>query len=378
MASPEFNISQIRIERTAAWLFIIALVVVCLIYFATFFQPLVLAGMVWYFIYAFRDYGRRVRFGNRRLPEWLLTTLAFVVIIFIIYVVIEIVTRNLELIIVRFPEYLANYTALLDSIRTSRHFVEIQERFIERLEEFDFRPLLTGLLNGLSTLAGNIVMIIIYAGFLIAEQRTFRKKLTIVAQGSDRAATFFNILSKVNDAVRTYVIIKSQMSFLTGLLSYFILLAFGVDFPILWAFLIFLLNYIPYVGSVAGTLLPAVFSVLQFQSFVTSFWILICIAAVQIVVGNIVEPRVMGRTLNLSPLGTLLALAFWGLIWGILGMIISVPVTSILVIIASHIPTMRFLAIWLSETGNLDAIGEMGTKGDSVSVGVSVKSEEES
>src|SRR5690606_3650389 len=97
-----------------------------------------------------------------------------------------------------------------------------------------------------------------------------------------------------------------------------------------------------------------------------------------LVVGNIVEPRVMGRTLNLSPLGTLLALAFWGLIWGILGMIISVPVTSILVIIASHIPTIRFLAICLSETCNLDVIGEMGTKGVSVSVGVSVKSEEES
>ncbi|MDV3309960.1 MAG: AI-2E family transporter [Cyclobacteriaceae bacterium] len=367
MASPEFNISQVRIERTAAWLFIIALVVVCLIYFATFFQPLVLAGMIWYFIYALRDYGRRVRIGQRRLPEWLLTTLAFVVIILIIYVVIEIVMRNLELIIGRLPEYLANYTVLLESLRTYEPFDEIQERLIHRLEEFDFRPLLTALLNGLSSLAGNIVMIIIYAGFLIAEQRTFRKKLTIIAQGSDRASAFFRILSKVNDAVRTYVIIKSQMSLLTGLVSYGILLAFGVDFPILWAFLIFLLNFIPYVGSVGATLLPAAFSVLQFQSFVVPLWILIIIASVQIVVVNIVEPRVMGRTLNLSPLGTLLALAFWGLIWGILGMIISVPVTSILVIIASHIPTMRFLAIWLSETGNLDVIREMGKQSESES-----------
>lgn len=362
MASPEFNISEVRIERTAAWLFIVALVVVCLIYFATFFQPLVLAGMIWYFIYALRNYGRKVRIGKRQMPEWLLTTLAFVVIVLIIYVVIEIVMRNLELIIVRLPEYLANYTVLLESLRTYEPFAEIQERLIDRLEEFDFRPLLTGLLNGLSSLAGNIVMIIIYAGFLIAEQRTFRRKLTIITQGSDRASAFFGILSKVNDAVRTYVVIKSQMSLLTGLVSYGILLAFGVDFPVLWAFLIFLLNFIPYVGSVAATLLPAVFSVLQFQSFVISLWILITIAAVQIVVGNIVEPRVMGRTLNLSPLGTLLALAFWGLIWGILGMIISVPVTSILVIIASHIPTMRFLAVWLSETGNLDGV-EMGRRG---------------
>src|SRR5690606_20532872 len=146
--------------------------------------------------------------------EWLLTTLAFVVIVLIIYVVIEIVMRNLELIIVRLPEYLATYTGLLESLRTYEPFAERQERLIHRLEDFDFRPLLTGLLNGLSSLAGNIVMIIIYAGFLIAEQRTFRKKLTIITQGSERASAFFGILSKVNSAVRTYVIIKSQMSLL--------------------------------------------------------------------------------------------------------------------------------------------------------------------
>ena len=356
MAQPDFNISQIRIERTAAWLFIIALVVVSFIYFATFFQPLVLAVMIWYFIYAMKDYGRRVRIRNRRLPEWLLTTLAFVLIILIIYVVIGIVTHNLELIIQRSQVYIANSRELLESIQTIDRFGDIQARLIGRLEEFDFRPLLTRLLNGLSGLAGNIVLIIIYAGFLIAEQRTFKRKLTLVASNSERASQFFTILSKVNDAVQNYVVVKSQMSLLTGLLSYFILLLFNVDFPVLWAFLIFLLNFIPYIGSIVATFLPAAFAVFQFHSFSVFFWVLLTVGAVQVVVGNVVEPRVMGRTLNLSPLGTLLALAFWGLIWGILGMIISVPLTSILVIIASHIPTMRFLAIWFSETGELDDI----------------------
>lgn len=356
MAQPDFNVSQIRIERTAAWLFIVGLVVVCFIYFATFFQPLLLAVMIWYFIYAMKDYGRRVKIKDRRLPEWMLTTLAFVLIILIIYVIIEIVTYNLELIIQRMPVYIVNSRELLESIQTVERFAEIQDRLIERLEEFDFRPILTRLLNGLSGLAGNIVLIIIYAGFIIAEQRTFKKKLTIIADSSERAADFFAILRKVNDAVRNYVVVKSQMSILTGVLSYFILLYFGVDFPVLWGFLIFLLNFIPYVGSIVASFLPAAFAVFQFHSFSIFFWILLTVGTVQVVVGNIVEPRVMGRTLNLSPLGTLLALAFWGLIWGVLGMIISVPLTSILVIIASHIPSMRFMAVWLSETGELDVI----------------------
>lgn len=356
MAQPDFNVSEIRIERTAAWLFIVGLVVVCFIYFATFFQPLVLALMIWYFIYAMKDYGRRVKIKKRSLPEWVLTTLAFILIILITYVVIEIVTYNLELIIQRSQVYIANSRELLESMQTIERFANLQERVIERLEEFDFRPILTRLLNGLSGLAGNILLIIIYAGFLIAEQRTFKRKLTIIANSSERASEFFSILHQVNDAVRNYVVVKSQMSLLTGLLSYFILLLFHVDFPVLWAFLIFLLNFIPYIGSVAATFLPATFAIFQFQSVSIFFWILLTVGLVQVIVGNVVEPRVMGRTLNLSPLGTLLALAFWGLIWGVLGMIISVPLTSILVIIASHIPSMRFLAVWLSETGDLEDI----------------------
>jgi predicted PurR-regulated permease PerM len=161
------------------------------------------------------------------------------------------------------------------------------------------------------------------------------------------------ILKEVNSAVRTYVVVKTQMSLLTGLISYFILIAFGIDFPILWAFLIFMFNYIPYLGSLIATLLPAIFSIFQFQSFSIFLWVFLAIELVQILVGNVIEPKVMGRTLNLSPLGVLLALAFWGIIWGVLGMIISVPITSIMVIIASRIPSLRFVAVWLSETGDI-------------------------
>jgi len=122
---------------------------------------------------------------------------------------------------------------------------------------------------------------------------------------------------------------------------------------VLWAFVIFLLNYIPYVGSLVATLLPSAFAVFQFQSFSIFIWIFLSIQAVQIVVGNILEPKVMGKTLNLSPLGVLLALTFWGMIWGVMGMILSVPITSILVIIASRFPGTRFVAVLFSETGEL-------------------------
>ena len=353
--TPEPQPSHIRVERIAAWLFIIGILVVCLDYFSSFLQPVVLAIMVWYCIYVVKSYARKIRIRGKKLPEWLLTTLAFILIILVTFGIIEIVTHNLELIIGRFPTYVASSRHLFESIKTIDGFEKIQERIIGRLEDFDFRPLLTGLLNGLSGFAGNMIMIIVYVGFLLAEENLFKRKIGIVTKSSGQPGSIHVILEQINDAIRTYVLVKTQMSVLTGFLSYMILILFDVDFPVLWAFLIFLLNYIPYIGSLVATLLPSVFVIFQYQSFSMFVWVFLAIEAVQIVVGNVLEPKVMGKTLNLSPLGVLLALTFWGILWGILGMIISVPITSILVIMASRIPSLRFLAIWFSETGDLDA-----------------------
>ena len=143
------------------------------------------------------------------------------------------------------------------------------------------------------------------------------------------------------------------MSLLTGFLSYIVLLLFGVDFAFLWAFLIFLFNYIPYIGSFVATLLPSIFAVFQFGSFLPFIWIFAGVEAIQVLVGNYIEPRVMGKTLNLSPLVVILALSFWGAIWGILGMLLSVPITSIMVIIMAQFPNTRNIAILLSENADI-------------------------
>jgi predicted PurR-regulated permease PerM len=344
---------SITIEKVAAAFILAALGVVCLVYFSSFLQPLILALMVWYLIYELRVAGGRIRIRSRRLPMWLLTILAFTIVILVILGIVEIITYNLQLIRERSPVYLANLRIMLDNIQQFPGFELVQQRIVQRIESFDFNPILTALLNGISGMAGNIFLIIIYVAFLLAEQSMFAKKIGQVLGDPGRIQAFDRILSQVNSAVRTYVYVKTLMSFLTGILSYVVLLSFGVDFPVLWAFMIFLLNYVPYVGSFVATFLPASFAVFQFQSFYVFIWIFLAIQVVQILVGNVLEPKVMGKTLNLSPLGVLLALTFWGMIWGIMGMILSVPITSILVIIALRFPSTRFVAVLLSETGEL-------------------------
>jgi predicted PurR-regulated permease PerM len=343
----------INVERLAAATVLVALGVVCLVYFSSFLQPLILAIMLWYLIYELRVVGGRITIRGRKLPAWLITVLAFCIVILVIMGVVEIITYNLQLIRARTPDYLANLRTMLNSVQEIPGFELVQQRAIQRIESFNFNPILTGLLNGISGMAGNTFLIMIYVVFLLAEQSMFAKKMKQLLSDQSSIMAFQKFLSQVNSAVRTYVYVKTLMSFLTGILSYFILLLFGVDFPVLWAFVIFLLNYVPYVGSLVATFLPAAFAVFQFQSFSIFIWVFLAIQVVQVLVGNILEPKVMGKTLNLSPLGVLIALTFWGMIWGVMGMILSVPITSILVIIALRFPATRFVAVLLSETGEL-------------------------
>ena len=355
MDSPGNSDFNFKHNRIASWVFILFAIIVSLIYFKAFLQPLVLAVMIWYFIFELKRIIGKLKIKGRPLPKWITTILAFGIIFLFLLGIYEILRLNLELVIDKAPFYISNGEHLIQSIKTLPEFSFIQERVLDMLNEFNFSPLFSGILNGLSSLTGNSFIIIIYVIFLMAEEKFFYKKIDLLLRDKGGAEKIISTIEQVTQAVRTYIIVKTQMSLLTGGLSYVVLLLFGVDFPVLWAFLIFLLNFIPYLGSFVATLLPAIFSAFQFETFWMLFWVFICIQGVQILVGNFIETMVMGKTLNLSPLGVLLALSFWGIIWGVLGMIISVPVTSILIIVAAQFPSTRFISVWLSETGEVSA-----------------------
>lgn len=128
----------------------------------------------------------------------------------------------------------------------------------------------------------------------------------------------------------------------------------GVDFAIFWAFLIFLLNYIPTIGSLIATAFPAVLTLVQFETFTPFIIVLVAITGIQMVVGNFIEPKMMGNSLKISSLVVLLSLAFWGAIWGVTGMFLCVPITVILMIIFAQFPTSRPIAILLSDDGDIN------------------------
>ena len=140
---------------------------------------------------------------------------------------------------------------------------------------------------------------------------------------------------------------------MTGLLSFLVLIYIGVDLSALWAFLIFLLNFIPSVGSLIATAFPSVFYIFQTGSISGFFYVLLGVGIIQIFIGNFVEPKIMGDKLNLSPLAVIISLFFWGLIWGIIGMLLSVPFLAMQMIIFSQFKETRPIAVILSRTGDI-------------------------
>jgi predicted PurR-regulated permease PerM len=191
-------------------------------------------------------------------------------------------------------------------------------------------------------------VVVIYFIFLIAERVSLPGRLAR-AFGEAKANEIMAVVEAINRAVHDYIALKTFVSVLQGLLSFAVLAAFGVDFAVMWGVLIFLFNFIPYIGSFVAVSLPIVLSFLQYAE---EPWkpvlITLLLLLIQRVVDNFIEPRLTGQKLGLSPLIVLLSLAFWGWLWGIVGMILAVPLTVIGKIILENIRETKPLATLIS------------------------------
>jgi predicted PurR-regulated permease PerM len=277
-----------------------------------------------------------------------------VIILVILYSIISIIVVNIEQIATRVEHYEARQDGIVETVVQYLGLEELSDDLKDLPSSKELRPFLNGLLNSLTSALGSTFIIIIYLIFILIEEFIFTRKLDIIYKNNEQFEDIKYIINTMNNSIKRYISVKTFASLLTAVLAYLALLLLGVEFPLLWAFIIFVFNFIPYVGSFVATFLPSVFAVLQFNSLTQFIWVFLSIQFCQTLVANGIEPKIMGRSLNLSPLVVLITLTFWGTIWGVLGMIISVPVTSILVIVLAQFKETRNIAILLSETGNIE------------------------
>ncbi|MFN3312592.1 MAG: AI-2E family transporter [Hyphomonas sp.] len=217
--------------------------------------------------------------------------------------------------------------------------------------------------NSVSGLSGDLVLILIYVGFLFAAQSMWTQKLDNIFPDPERRDQVRRIGNDARVAIERYLWTQTVISAIITALSYVSFLALGVQNALFLSALIFVLNYIPTVGSIVAALIPPLFALVQPEipgwipgegeeaSYVYALIVFAVASLWQFSIGNFLQPRMMGDSLNLSALVVLLALAIWGLIWGIPGMFLSAPLTVLMMIIFAQSQSTRWIAILLSADG---------------------------
>ncbi|MSQ95773.1 MAG: AI-2E family transporter [Gemmataceae bacterium] len=191
------------------------------------------------------------------------------------------------------------------------------------------------------------VLTILYIFFLIAEKVSFPARINL-AFGEQHGTRIMSVVESINLAISQYIAVKTLVSALAGILSYAVLAAFEVELAATWGILIFLLNFIPYLGSLVACALPIVLSFLQFDEMWKPIVIVVALIGIQQVIATWVEPQMAGQRLDVSPLLIVLSLAFWGFVWGIPGAILAVPLLVIVKIVLDNIPETKPIATLIS------------------------------
>lgn len=316
-----------------------------------FLVPLAVAIMLWYVINALsRNYARLIPWTKDK--NWLTTLASIVSIGLFIMFAVDMVQNNIEDVRQKVPVYSENFRVLAEKLVLQFNLSRVPN-VSELISDIEISPILSILLSSFTGMIGNIFLVLFYVLFMLLEQGTFTKKIRAIFPDTVRRRSIMSILAHAQEDIQTYLWIKTITSTLTGVASYLILRMVEVDFAGFWAFTIFLLNFIPTIGSIIATLFPAVLALIQFDTLYPFFLVLIGVGAIQVLVGNLLEPKLMGNSLNVSPFVVMMSLTLWGSIWGIAGMFLSVPITVMMLIVFAHFEPTRYIAILLSGDGSL-------------------------
>lgn len=342
-----------RIMKTASYLVILVIVYAILYYGRDLIIPMVIALFIWYLIKESRDLLMKIPFIGKKIPLSVLNILSFGFMFGILSFVVSLISHNMQYLNANVDQYQESLTRLINGIEES-YDVDIISRTTEFIGNWNFTEILSSILGSLSGVFSNAFTIVLYAVFLLLEESFFNVKLKSLFRYKGDYHSAQNIIAKVDRSISSYLSLKTLVSLLTGFLSYIALVIIGVDAPIFWSFLIFLLNYIPAIGSLIATTFPAIFALIQFGDYSQALIVLTVVGIIQVIIGNIVEPRVMSNSLNISALVVLISLSFWGVLWGISGMFLSVPIMVVAIIILSEFDSTKPIAIVLSEKGDIE------------------------
>ena len=297
-----------------------------------------------------------------------------VIVVVVVVVLLVLCALMLGTSIAQFNEALPGYQARLDEL-TNRLSVWLatkgintsDEGVLDALDPSAIMGFANSLVSGIGDALSNVFLIIFTVLFMLAEASGFPRKLA--AMDSDGSGKNLQYIADIVQSVKRYVSAKTVVSLVTGILIWIGLELVGLDFAPLWGFLAFLLNFVPNIGSVLAAV-PAVLLAMLLLDPTGVLTVVAIYLVVNIVIGNVLEPTIMGKRVGLSVLAVFLSLVFWGWMFGPVGMLLSVPLSMVVKFAAGTNTHTRWLAVLL-EPAPAEAPGDdSGSNGKKKTIGV--------
>lgn len=326
------------------------------------FIPVVIAGFLSFLIFTLKETIRRGPLIGRFMPNWLGYLFAFAFIISIFLLFIEIIRDNVEALLGAAPLYeerLRKFTQ--DGIRYLDEAGALPKDFVGGVDQLRtaalsmINPVLSEIGSAVRSITANSVTIFLYTVFMLLERGRIFKKINMLNEDGASRQAVNETIADIASLVRQYITVKTAANLVTAAVSYFIMIFVGVDFAGFWALLIFALNFIPIVGAISAISLPVILSLVQPEGggVQTAGLALVLLVGAEQTMSSAIEPRLIGRSLNLSPLVILLSLAVWGTLWGFAGLLLAVPITVTIMIILTQFQSTRPIAVLLSDNGEI-------------------------
>ncbi|HCV12662.1 MAG TPA: AI-2E family transporter, partial [Candidatus Accumulibacter sp.] len=293
---------------------------------------------------------------GRVLPLQARYALSVLVITLLLLAVVGLLVINKDRILALAPQY---QQSLLAAIQRLAVFLRIETEPTwttlrqELVAQINIQRLLGSMLASVSSIIVSVIVVFLYATFLLAERRFFSQKIENISSDAGRVARIRAVTADINRRIGSYLALKTFINLFLGATSWGIMALAGLEFALFWAVLIAFLNYVPYIGSFLGVLLPLIMAIIQFEDPNAILWVFLGLVLAQFLIGNFIDPYVMGNSLNLSPFAILVSLAIWSELWGIAGAFLAVPITAVMAIIFSEFSSTRPLAVLLSRNGRL-------------------------
>lgn len=326
------------------------------------FIPLVIAAFLSFLMFTLKETIRQGPMIGRYMPHWLCYLVAFAMVVSAFMLFGEIIKRNAEELIAAAPGYEARLNALTAAgLKRLSGLGVIPDPMMGGVDDLRDRaislinPVLREVGAAIRALTGNSVTIFLYTVFILVERGRIFSKIALLSVSDDRRRAVDETIADIGRLVGQYITVKTGVNFIVAMVSYFIMTSMNVDFAGFWALLIFALNFIPIVGAISAISAPVILSLVQPDGggVQKALIVLALLVSAEQLMSSVIEPRLISKSVNLSPLIILLSLAVWGSLWGFAGMLMAVPVTVSVMIILTQFHSTRPIAVLLSADGRI-------------------------